>query len=76
MRVPELDKLITDLLVDDDHPEIVRVEMTATEDPAYHNRLVVHFASGAAACVMVERVEGPGVPRHAAYELPREAVSA
>jgi len=75
VRIPELDQLITDLLVDDDHPEIVRVEMTATQDPLHHNRLVVHFANGAAAYVMVARVERSGIPRHTPHELPREAVS-
>ena len=77
MRLAELDQLITDLIVADDHPEIVKVEMAGTgERPTNHNRLVVHFASGASAIVMVERVEGNGIPRHASYELPREAVSA
>jgi hypothetical protein len=76
VRLTELDQLIADLLVNDDHPEIVRVEMIATQDPLYHNRLIVHFADGGAAYLMVARVEGRGIPRHTAHELPREAVMA
>ena len=77
MRLPELDQLIVDLLVKDDHPEIVRVEMTATGDnPANHTRLVVHFASGGTTVVMRARAEGPGISRHTEYEVPREVVSA
>lgn len=77
MRASEFDRLAVELITADDHPEIVSVELTASSgQPQYHNRLTVHLADGSAFYVMIERVEGPGVPRHASYELPREAVSA
>lgn len=77
MRVPEFDRLAAELIAADDHPEIVSVELTASPDrPQYHNRLTVHLADGSAFYVMVEHVEGRGMPRHTPYELPREAMSA
>jgi hypothetical protein len=76
MRVPEFDRLAAELIVADDHPEIVSVRLTAKPDNAqYHNRLHVECADGSAFYVMVRRVDGPGIPRHEAFELPREAVS-
>ena len=77
MRVPEFDQLAARLLAAADHPEIVAVRLTATSDrPQYHSRLEVECADGSKLYVMIERVEGPGIPRHASYELPREAMSA
>ncbi|HEY3607470.1 MAG TPA: hypothetical protein VGL06_08210, partial [Pseudonocardiaceae bacterium] len=41
MRVPDFDQLAADLIVADDHPEIVSVRLTAPPDNArYHNRLM------------------------------------
>jgi hypothetical protein len=77
MRVPDFDQLVIDLLVADDHPEIVAVRPTATEDrPNYHNRLEIHCADGSMFYVMVARVEGQGVPRHTPFELPSQVMSA
>jgi hypothetical protein len=77
VRVREFDQLVADLIAADDHAEIVSVRLTATADkPLYHNRLVIECADGSALYIMVEHVEGPGIPHHAPYRLPREAVSA
>ena len=77
MRVSEFDQLAAELIAADDHPEIVSVQLTATPDKAqYHNRLHVVCADGSSFHVMVRRVDGPGIPRHEAFELPKEAVSA
>jgi hypothetical protein len=76
MRLPEFDQLAVELIAADDHPEIVSVRLTATPDNAqYHNRLNVVCADGSAYYVMVRRVDGPNIPRHEAFVLPREAVS-
>jgi hypothetical protein len=71
MRMPDLDKLLLEAL-SEDHPEIVNVEQppNAVKDPTYATRVKVTYASGAASYVMVHHVAGPGVPSHAAYELP------
>ncbi|HEY3608430.1 MAG TPA: hypothetical protein VGL06_13060 [Pseudonocardiaceae bacterium] len=77
MRMPDFDQLAADLIVADDHPEIVSVRLTAPPDNArYHNRLIIVCADGSSFYVMVRQVDGPGIPRHQAYELPKEAVSA
>jgi hypothetical protein len=75
MRLPDLDQIIAGVLVADDHPEITRVEIVPTsERPADHTRLVVTFTDGSTAVVMVRRVEGTNVPRHADFELPAAVV--
>ena len=75
MRITELDRLLAQVIVDSDHPEITAVEHVPTQErPDDHTRLKVHFASGASATVMVNHVKGPGIPEHAEYQLPKEAM--
>lgn len=76
MRLAELDQLLVDCLTSDDHPEITEVQPSdrLAEQPTDQTRVNVHFASGATCHVLVKRVEGPNIPRHADYELPREAM--
>lgn len=77
MRVREFDRLVAELIVADDHPEVVAVRLTASADqPQNHTRLEIQCADGSAFYLMVRRVDGPGVPRHTAFELPKEAMSA
>ncbi len=76
MRLAELDRLLVECLTSEDHPEIegaTTAPGVATK-PTDHTRVNGSFASGAVCHVLVRRVEGPNVPRHADYELPREAV--
>lgn len=75
MKLPELDELIVKLLTDSDHPEIDTIEVVPTRDrPDNHTRVNVKFADGSVAYIMVTRVVGPGIPKHADYEIPREAL--
>jgi hypothetical protein len=74
MRVQEWDRWVTDLLVADDHDEIVAIRPCTGKEPAAPTRFEVKFASGASVFVMAARVEGPGISRHAEYELPKEAL--
>jgi hypothetical protein len=75
MGLRTLDQIIIEAVTKADHPEIISATAMATPDrPANHNRVKVGFASGAEAYIMVRRVTGPGIPTHADYELPREAV--
>jgi hypothetical protein len=75
MRVREFEALVVDLLTEADHPEILSVQRCADDArDTTHNRLKVNFASGASATVMVREVTGPGLPRHAPFELPKEAM--
>ena len=76
MRLAELDQVLIECLTSEDHPEIVSVEPpeSVATRPTYQTRVNVHFASGATCHVSVKRVEGPNIPRHADYELPKEAV--
>ena len=71
VRIPDLDELLLTVLATD-HPEITAVERTskAVDDPTYHTRVKVSYASDAASYVMVHHVTGPGVPGHAPYDLP------
>ncbi|TCP53452.1 hypothetical protein EV191_10419 [Tamaricihabitans halophyticus] len=70
MQVTELDELIVKLIVDSGHPEIDSVERVPTPGrPDNHTRLVVRFASGASATIMVPLVTGGGVS-HERYQLP------
>jgi hypothetical protein len=75
MRVHEFERLVIDLLEKDDHPEIVAVQGLA-EDQAdtKHSRVRVDFASGAKATMMVREITGPNIPRHAPFQLPKEAL--
>ncbi|HEY8373262.1 MAG TPA: hypothetical protein VIL00_11005 [Pseudonocardiaceae bacterium] len=76
MRVRELEKTITELINQSDHPEILRAE--TYEEAGLHSTkpvgVKVSFASGAAAFINVLRVEGKGVPRHPDYQLPSEVL--
>ena len=75
MGLRRLDQIIIESLTRTDHPEITAVTGVAGDDnPADHNRVQVQFASGATAHIMVRQVNGPNIPRHQSYELPREAV--
>ncbi|SDC45804.1 hypothetical protein [Actinokineospora iranica] len=69
MRIGELDKLLVDLL-SQDHPEITEV---AALDKG-HRRVRVGFASGAVATIMVREVQGPGVPSHSPYDIPKSVI--
>lgn len=75
MKVTELDDLIVKLITEADHPEITDVEVVPTSSrPDNHTRLVVHFASGASAVVMVRQVAAAGGRRSGEFEIPREAL--
>lgn len=69
MKVSELDELIVNALAGSGHPEISKIERVAGAS-ADHTRVVVYFANGTTAVIMVRKVEGPGVPAHADYQLP------
>ncbi|MCP2258885.1 hypothetical protein LX15_002583 [Streptoalloteichus tenebrarius] len=65
-----------------DHPEIVSVEDISvppgsSDDPnaqhRKHNLVKVNYANGGSTTIMVQAVRGPGIPKHANYDLPREA---
>lgn len=76
MRLAELDQVLIECLTSEDHPEITEVAPSndLVDRPTGHTRVNVGFASGATCHVLVKRVEGPNIPRHADYDLPREAV--
>lgn len=75
MRVTELDDLLIKLLVESDHPEIASVERVATAGrPDDHTRVVVRFASGGRATIMVTQVTGPDGRQYPKYQLPREVL--
>ncbi|HEX3780161.1 MAG TPA: hypothetical protein VHX38_10870 [Pseudonocardiaceae bacterium] len=76
MRLAELDQLLIECLTSEDHPEIVGASRAPGVEtkPADHTRVNVSFASGATCHVLVRRVEGPKVPRHADYDLPQEVI--
>jgi hypothetical protein len=76
VRVREFERLAVDVVSKAGHPEITGVVSLVGDDdpPGKHSRLRVDFASGASVFVMVERVTGPGIPRHASFDLPREAL--
>jgi type IV secretory pathway ATPase VirB11/archaellum biosynthesis ATPase len=75
VRVSELDELLIELISRSDHPEIVAVERTATEDrPNYHVRVVVRYASGGSSTIMVHHVvkaDGRSMPD---YTVPDEVL--
>ncbi|MGH3761510.1 hypothetical protein [Actinophytocola sp.] len=73
MKVTELDELLTKLILESDHPEISEIERVPTEGwPDNHTRIVVRFANGASAVIMVRNVVRPGGRRHADFEVPAE----
>jgi hypothetical protein len=76
MKVTELDKLMIDLLVADDHPEIVRVEnLSGGDNPkTYHPRVKIHYANGGSTTIQVFRVTGPKIPNAPKYTVPSEAL--
>ncbi|WP_146147474.1 hypothetical protein [Prauserella shujinwangii] len=75
MKLRELDELILQVITESDHPEITRVEVVPTEeDPTDHTRVVVHFASGASAVIMIRDVRGSRVRTTTPFELPKEAL--
>lgn len=75
MKLQALDDLIVKALIDGDHPEIDTIEVVPTRDrPDNHTRINVTFADGSGAHIMVARVVGAGIPKHADYEIPREAL--
>jgi hypothetical protein len=78
MKLPELDELIRGLIVADDHPGVVRVELLAVaggDNPkTYHPRVKVHYADGGASIVQVYNVSGPKIPNAGKYTVPQEAL--
>lgn len=76
MRVREFDQAVIELINGLDHPEITNIESVIDdgEPPTKHTRLRIDFAAGDSVYVMVLRAEGPGIPRHADFVLPREAL--
>jgi hypothetical protein len=74
MRAEQFDQWATGLLVADDHEEIVAIRPCTADNPAAHTRFEVKFASGASCFILINRVEGPNIPRHEEYVLPKEAV--
>jgi len=76
MKLPELDELIRDVIVADDHPGIVGVELlTGGDNPkTYHPRVKVHYADGGASIVQVYKVSGPKIPNVDKYTVPQEAL--
>lgn len=76
MKVPELDKLIMDLLATDDHPEVQLVEhLPGGDNPdTYHPRVKVHYANGGSSTIQVFRVTGPKMSNAPKYTVPVEAL--
>ncbi|CAM3412948.1 hypothetical protein KIPE111705_07175 [Kibdelosporangium persicum] len=75
MRIREFENLLVKAIEADDHPEIVSVDRVATDErDTRHTRVRTEFANGARTFVMVQQVTGPNIPRHAPYNLPKEAL--
>lgn len=73
VKLPELDEAIVRAVTDADHPEVTKIEVITEEKPDNHTRVVVHFANGSAAYVMIGEVRNgsrPGKP----YEVPEEVL--
>lgn len=74
MKVSELDDVLVTALTESGNREIAKIEKCATADrPDNHTRLVVTFADGATAVIMVKRIVKNG-RRYPDYEIPREAL--
>lgn len=76
MKLPELDELIRDVIVADDHPGIVGVELLAGGDnpKTYHPRVKVQYADGGSSTIQVFAVSGPNIPNVDKYTVPQEAL--
>jgi hypothetical protein len=75
VRITEFTGWMKDQLDALDHDEIVGVDNIMHPDDQHkrHNLLRVRHANGATSVVMAQTVEGPGIPHHQPYEIPREA---
>lgn len=69
VNIRELDDLLIQVITECDHPEITGVEVWPSGSEG-HTRMVVRFASGATAMIMVRQVAGV---QHTPFELPEEA---
>lgn len=70
MKVRDLDELIVNALANSNHPEITKIERIARAGDTQHTRVRVYFGNDTSTVIMVRKVEGPGVPPHADYQLP------
>lgn len=70
MNIRELDDLLLQVITESDHPEIAGVEVWPS-GPEGHTRMIVRFASGATATIMVRQAADA---RHAPFELPKEVL--